>query len=164
MTKEAFKKCFNVYFDPIRKYLYYRCGDAELSTDIAQEAFMKIWEKQIEFQEPGTKSLLYKIAGDLLISHFRKNKVAEKYISSLDFNLKASSPEESLNYQELKTNYEKVLVDLPESQRTVFLMSRMEGMTYREIAERLELSVKAIEKRMSNALATLKKQLGHHVK
>ena len=46
-----------------------------------------------------------------------------------------------------------------EKQRSVFLMSRMEDMTYKEIAERLDLSVKAVEKRMSIALAELKKRL-----
>jgi RNA polymerase sigma-70 factor (ECF subfamily) len=48
---------------------------------------------------------------------------------------------------------------MPENQRVVFLMSRMEDLTYREIAERLELSIKAVEKRMSLALKLLKAKL-----
>ena len=159
MTQEDFKYCFDKYFDPIRNYIYYRSGDSDLSTDIAQEVFLKLWEKQIEFEENRTKGLLYKIASDHFISSIRRNKVADKYIQSLQFNFKEQSPEETLQYNELKSNYETTLANLPEKQRSVFLMSRMEDMTYKEIAERLDLSVKAVEKRMSIALAELKKRL-----
>ena len=72
---------------------------------------------------------------------------------------KENSTEQELEYTELKSAYEKALAKLPEKQRTVFLMSRMEEMTYKEIAERLEVSVKAVEKRMSIALSVLKQQL-----
>ncbi len=159
MTKEEFKSCFDQYFDPLRSYLYYRSGDSELATDLAQETFMKIWEKQIDFDAQRTKGLLYKIAGDLFISHLRKHKVANNYIDSLSLNLSTHDPETTLHYKELKQGYEKALADLPEKQRTVFLMSRMEDLKYKEIAERLGLSVKAVEKRMSIAIATLKERL-----
>ncbi len=164
MTREEFKTCFDQYFDPLRNYLYYRSGDAELATDISQEAFMKIWEKQFDYHPTKTKSLLYKIGIDLFLSHLRKNKVADAYVESLAFDIKKDSPETTFEFQELKENYEKALSNLPEKQRSVFLMSRKDGLTYKDIAERLDISVKAIEKRMSLALATLKKQLGHYAK
>lgn len=141
--------------------MYYRCNDADLATDIAQEAFMKVWEKRETLKQDYIKSLLYKIAGDILISQFRKNDVAAKYVDHEKFALtfKNDSVDQELEYAELKQNYERALAKLPEKQRSVFLMSRMEELTYKEIAERLELSVKAVEKRMGIALATLKEQL-----
>ncbi len=122
---------------------------------------MKVWEKRDTLKKDHIKALLYKIAGDLLISQFRKNEVAAKYVNHEKFTLafKNDSVDQELEYTELKQNYEQALAKLPEKQRSVFLMSRMEELTYKEIAERLELSVKAVEKRMSIALATLKEQL-----
>ncbi len=159
MTKEEFKVCFDQYFEPIRKYLYYRSGNEHLASDITQEVFLKLWEKQIKYEGTRTKNLLYKIASDLFISHFRKNKVAENYTQSLSFDFHQANAEEAIYYEELKTKYEKALALLPEKQRVVFLMNRIDELTYKEIAERLDLSVKAIEKRMTQAIASLKQQL-----
>lgn len=162
MTEKDFKYCFDNFFDSIRNFIYYKCGDQELATDIAQESFMKLWDKGFEFQETQTKGLLYKMASDLFVSHLRKNKVAEKYIGSLSFNLNTNSTEETLQFEELKKDYENALTNMDENKRTVFLMSRMEGLSYKEIAERLGLSVKAIEKRMSLALSELKQSLKNY--
>lgn len=159
MTKEDFKEVFDRYFDPVRSYIYYRCGDTELATDITQDAFMKIWEKNLPFDLKQNKGLLYKIAGDLFVSHYRRQNVARRYEKEVSFNLSCDETNDLIQYRELKAIYEKTLSKLPEKQRIVFLMSRQEGLKYIEIAERLDLSVKAVEKRMSLALTYLKKAL-----
>lgn len=166
MTKEEFKICFDRWFDEVRSYMTYRCLDGELATDIAQEAFMKVWEKGIEFQETQTKGLLYKIANELWISQYRKSKSEKKY--KLSFSLKSkvgtgdrNDTEDQMYYEELKTKYEQAVSQLPEKQRVVFLLSRMENLTYKEIAQRLEVSAKAVEKRMNLALKDLRKILNH---
>lgn len=165
MTKEEFKICFDRWFDEVRNYISYRCSDPELATDIAQEAFLKIWEKRIEFEEKRTKGLLYKIANELWISQYRKSVSAKKYQFSFALKEKvlegANETEDHLYYQELKTKYEQALAAMPEKRRVVFLMSRMDNLTYQEIAERLSISAKAVEKRMNLALKDLRKILSH---
>lgn len=122
---------------------------------------MKVWEKDFDYHPIKTKSLLYKIALDYFITQYRKAKIETKYLNEVRFNFTEETSTNLLEYQELKTQYEKILADLPSKQRDVFLMSRLEGFTYKEIAERLELSVKAVEKRMSLALGVLKKIIKH---
>jgi RNA polymerase sigma-70 factor (family 1) len=159
LTKKEFKIIYDLYFDAIRRYIYYRSGNEELATDIAQETFIKVWEKQFEYQPNKTKSLLYKIALDKYITHYRKGKVEAKYLNELKFNFTEGVSTNSLEYEELKDHYEKTLAKLPEKQREVFLMSRLEELSYKEIAERLKIGVKAVEKRMSLALGVLKKEI-----
>jgi len=159
LDKEYFKYLFDTYFDAIRNYVYFRSGNAELSTDIAQECFMKVWEKRDSFKDPPVKALLYKIANDLFISKYRKDTLAQSYVANSKPYDEMESPEEILEYKELSRRYELALNQLTEKQRVVFLMSRNEGYKYIEIAERLNLSVKAVEKRMKHALQFLKKAL-----
>ena len=159
MTKEQFKTLFDLYFDDIRRYLYYRCGDTTVSTDLAQDTFMRVWEKQMELLPERDTGLLYKIAGDLLVSHMRREKLRREAPGEIRFEQRDSSPEDELQYSELKEKYENVLIKLPENQRVAFLMSRTEELTYQEIATRLSISVKAVEKRVSGALSRLRKEL-----
>ena len=120
---------------------------------------MKIWEKNLEYNENQIKGLLYKISKELWISQYRKLDSARKFELNLTYEDERITPEDLLEYDELRVKYEEVLSILPENQREVFLMSRMEDLTYKEIADRLDISVKAIEKRMSLALRTLRKEL-----
>lgn len=159
LTKEQFKICFDEWFDGVRNYIFYKCGDSEKATDITQEAFMKVWQKQFKYHAQQTKGLLYKIANELWISEYRKIQTARKFELSLTVKTDENSPEGNLEYEELKSKYEQSLADLPEKQREVFLMSRMEELSYKEISERVGISVKAVEKRMSLALSELRIKL-----
>lgn len=70
---------------------------------------------------------------------------------------KGNDPQQEMESNEAELVMKNALAELPEAQRAVFLMNRYEGLTYGEIADRLDLSEKAIEKRMSQALKHLRK-------
>lgn len=159
MTEAGFKVLFEEHFEEIRRYLFYRLGDTDLSTDIAQETFVRIWETQLEIEPGKGIALLYTIAGNLLVSHFRRVKLLRKIHREMDLELLGGDHEHDIYYKELKDSYRKALMDLPEKQRVVFMMSRMERFTYREIAERLGIGIKAVEKRMNLALKYLRTEL-----
>jgi RNA polymerase sigma-70 factor (ECF subfamily) len=142
----------------LRNYIYYRSGDAETATDIAQETFLRIWEKQPDDLSHIT-GLLFKIANEEFISLYRRQKVHAKFRLQSKPDHTGRSPEEQMMFEEMKEKYENALARLPEKQRTVFLMSRMEQLKYHEIADRLGLSVKAVEKRMNLALAFIKQTI-----
>jgi len=156
LKKEEFKSLFNTYFEDVRRYVLYRSGDDEIATDIAQDTFLRIWEKQIMIDQKTVKGLLFKIAGDLFVSQYRRDQVAFNFFNTFQPANKSTTPEDELNFQELKKAYEKALESMLEKQRTVFLMNRIDELKYKEIADHLDLSVKAIEKRMSQALEHLK--------
>jgi RNA polymerase sigma-70 factor (ECF subfamily) len=156
LTHTEFKYLFDDYFDTVRNYIYYRSGDSNLATDIAQETFLRVWEKQLKIEDKKEKALLFKIAGDLFVSNYRKQKTLLQFKLHTKPDAFDQSPEDEMQFEELKSTYEKALANMPEKQRVVFMMSRMDQLTYNEIAVALGLSTKAIEKRMKYALDYLK--------
>jgi RNA polymerase sigma factor (sigma-70 family) len=150
---------YDTHFDDLRRYLIYRSGDQDLSGDIAQNVFMKVWTKKIELASGNIKSLLFKMATDEFISHIRRKKVERAYSDSIDLRLVQESDNGDDELKDKKEQFKKALDQLPEKQRTALLMNKMQGLTYEEIAESLNLSEKAIEKRISQALGTLKQNL-----
>lgn len=160
LSKVEFKQLFDNYFDTIRSFIFYRCGNTDMASDMAQDVFMKVWEKREQLSNHNLKSLLYKMANDLVISNYRKDTTRMDFEQSMTaFNDSPLSPEDELAFEELSLSYAKALEQMPETQRVVFLMSRNDGLKYGEIAERLVISVKAVEKRMSAALQYLRTEL-----
>ena len=149
---------YDAHFDDLRRYLIYRSGDLDLSGDIAQNVFMKVWTKKIEIASGNIKSLLFKMATDEFISHIRRKKVEKDYIKSIDLRLIRESDNND-DLLEKKVLFQKALNQLPEKQKTALLMNKMQGLTHKEIAEILNLSQKAIEKRIRLAMETLKQNL-----
>jgi RNA polymerase sigma-70 factor (ECF subfamily) len=160
ISKVEFKQLFDRYFDTIRSFVFYRCGDTDLASDMAQDAFMKVWEKREQLSNDNLKALLYKIANDLVISNYRKNSTRLDFEPSMTTQNDAPlSPDEELAFEELSSSYAKALEKMPETQRVVFLMSRNNKLKYSEIADCLDIGVKAVEKRMSAALQFLRTEL-----
>ncbi len=159
MTKEEFNVLFDSYFDSVRSYLFYRGAEKEQASDLAQDVFMRIWEKQLNVDLNTALRFLYKIAGDMFISRYRRKTLEMNYRTTLKSDDVDFSPEDELQHKQLLENYTRALAGLGEKQRIVFLMARMEGLKYHEIADRLNLSIKAVEKRMNLALVYLKKVL-----
>ena len=120
---------------------------------------MRIWEKRLKPEKGKEKALLFKIAGDLFISDYRKKQTALKFAETTKEETNNPSTDYEIDYNELKDQYEKALSAMNEKQRVVFLMSRYDELKYREIADHLDISIKAVEKRMHAALEFLKVQL-----
>jgi len=159
LTGPEFKQLFDTHFDAIRNYVWYRSGNPELASDVAQEAFLKLWEKRPYADKTKMRGLLFKMARDIFISAYRKQTTEMKFRINLKQGFENRTPVDALYYSELKEKYEAALGKMPENQRLVFLMNRMDKMKYSEIAEATGIGIKAVEKRMSQALKLLKREI-----
>lgn len=164
-TKEDLREVYETYFESIRNFLYYKSGDIDLSSDIVQEVFIKVWEKRDDIKRETLKSLLFTIANNLLMNHFNHMKVvrAHEGESSAASDKEVNTPQFQMEEQEFGDRLKAVLDKIPDTSREVFLMNRIEKIKYDEIAERLDISVKAVEKRMSKAIAILRENLGRKI-
>lgn len=160
-TKNDLKEAYDEHFESLRAFLYYKTFDKQLSEDLVQEVFIKLWEKRKDIRKETLKSLLYTIANNLLINHFNHLKVVYSHENEVKLFPKVNSQTPEFVYQEkeFETQFNIIINQIPEGSREVFLMNRIEKLTYHEIADRLGLSVKAVEKRMSKALKIIKEKL-----
>jgi len=163
MTLGQFKEIFDQYHTPIKNFLYYKCSDVAMAEDLTQDVFMKVWDKREEINQETVKSYLYTIANNMMLNKIRHNKVVMSFADKNKDQKEAQSPQYILEEKEFKERLEKTISGMPEKQREVFLMNRIDELTYKEIAERLALSVKAVEKRMHGALGYMKDRIKHKI-
>lgn len=142
----------------IFNHIFYKYGNEEKAHDAVQEAFMKLWEHCAKVPPEKAKSFLYTVANNLYLNVLKAEKVRLKYA---DKTLKTNNenPEFILEEQQFQEKLDTALNSLPENQRTTFLMNRIDGLKYAEIAQLEEVSIKAIEKRMHLALKSLREQI-----
>ncbi len=158
---QVYESLFNKYAKDLRNYLYYKFGNLESAEDIVQESFIKLWQKCSDVTLEKAKSFLYTIATNMFLNEKSHNKVVLKYQQIPQDDTNVESPEFLMLEKEYMDRLQKVLANLPDGQREVFLLNRIDKKTYAEIAEQLNLSVKAVEKRMHNALIYVREKIGN---
>ncbi len=154
----VFNTVFKANSRTVFNFIYYKFGNEEKANDAVQEAFVKLWENCAKVTPEKAKSYLYTVANNLYLNVLKAEKVRMKYA---DKSLKSTNetPEFLLEENEFKEKLENALNSLPENQRTTFLLNRIDGKKYAEIAEMEGVSVKAIEKRMHLALKALRERI-----
>lgn len=141
-------------------FAYYKCGDSDAALDLVQEAFIKIWENCSKIDFSKVKTYLLTTVNNLFLNSIKHQKVVMAYAKDTPaLDITNQSPEYLLEEEEFKQKLQNAIASLTTAQREVFLMNRIDGKKYKEIAELLDISQKAVEKRMSGALKTLKAQI-----
>ena len=155
--KRVFNEVFDTNSESLRNYLYYQCGDLQQAEDLVQDAFIKLWNncKKVLFEK--ARGFLFAVSKNAFYNQVEHQKVVLNYAKQPKKIPTNENPEFQLEEKEFLQRLEKAIADLPEGQREVFLLNRMDQMTYREISEFLGVSQKAVEKRMHKALVKLRK-------
>lgn len=159
--EESFLLIHQEHVAPLRNFLYYRFGSLEKAKDCAQEAFIRLWENCSKVTFDKARSFLFTVANRLFLDDASHQKVVlkfEKREATTDAR-QETNPEFLYRGQEFKEELEAAVSSLSEKQRAVFLLSRIDKLTNKEIAEALEISVKTVEKHISTSLKFLKTNL-----
>lgn len=157
---KTFESIFKEYYKDLKRFVFFKTQDIDLAEDIAQETFVKLWYncKNVEYAK--VKSYLYTVAKNLFYNIKKHEKVVSNYNSQNQNTSTKVNPEYLLIEKEYLEKIENAIADLPAKQREVFLLNRIEKKKYKEIAEELGISIKAVEKRMHLALKIMREKIG----
>lgn len=159
---KALEELFNYYYPRLYKFSksFIKLDDG--IEDILQEVFVKIWNNRATIRSSETFSpFLFTLTRNLLLNELRRRLNCQKIkdeISRLTVSDEFQTFE-NLEYGELKETVDRIVADLPEKQREVFLLSRNEGLSHKEIAEKLNISTKTVEYHIHQSTKTIKEKL-----
>lgn len=159
---EAFRKIYETFCDPLYRFAYSYLKDEFESEEIVQDVFLKVWEKRAEVDvQKSFKSYLYRITVNKVFNALKHRVVRQKYEQQAmrSDQHTEETPESSIQFNELNEKLEHLLNELPEQQRTIFVMSRWKGMSNAEIADQLNLSIRTVENQIYRATRFMKLHL-----
>lgn len=161
MSHEDFEQVYLQYSDKIFRFVYFKTNNVYLAEDITSEVFVRAWKNWEKFKPDYTKAWFYKIAGNLLIDHWRreKNKKNVSLEKIVDDGFEPSNNEdliEKISKDEKIKKLNKALESLPENLREVAILRFIEGMSGKEVSEILGLSEVNVRVLQHRALLKLK--------
>lgn len=159
-NKPAFDKLFRMYYQDLCRFAMFNSCSPEDAEEIVQDLFFKIWQNKNSISLTSSiKSYLFSATKNSVINKFKHEKVKSKYVESHhDDNYELDSSE-LMEQQQSADKIQAVINKLPEKRRQVFTMSKIDGYKYKEIAKKLDISIKTVENQMGEALKFLRENL-----
>ncbi len=158
----AYEVLFKKYYQALVNYANTFLKDIEESEEMVQSVYVKMWTKREDITIHSTvQAYLYRSVNNTCMNRIRHLKVRQQHESEVihaDDSSYEHTAQEVIS-KELTLQIHLSLQKLPERCRQIFELSRFEGKTYKEIAEELEISVKAVEKQMGKGLQIMRKEL-----
>ncbi|MEI6678122.1 MAG: RNA polymerase sigma-70 factor [Mariniphaga sp.] len=170
--QSAFELLFSIYFARLNDFAKNVVRDGMISQDIVQEVFIKVWETRLEIESINLEAFLFLLVRNRCIDYIKHLKVVNNRMQNIQILSKyeelyridfIGNEPYVLIEEELKIKIEKTIHSLPERCREVFILSRMDGLKNREIADKLEINVKNVERHLSRALQSFRKNFSEEL-
>lgn len=164
-AEQAIELLFRLYYKKVCQAVYKIIPKEETTEDLAQEVFYELWRKKDYLQiHTSYAAYLRRAAVNKALNYLRDQKI-KLDDSTVVGQLKLQAPlsDEKLEAAELQLIIDQAVDQLPERCRLVFVLSRFEQMSYKEIAEQLNISPKTVENQITKALRLLRQTLGPYL-
>ena len=158
----AFEQVFKTYFKRLHAYAFTILRNEEEAEEMVQQVFFKLWERNENLSLTGSvSSYLYRAVHNESLNYIKHQKVRSNHQLHVAYSMKneVEHPAKKVIAGELEKKIHAALNELPEQCRTIFQMSRFDELKYREIADKLGISVKTVENQMGKALKLLRAKL-----
>lgn len=161
-TDVAFEQLFKAHYKALHTYANMLLKDVDVAEEVVQSMFLKLWEKRDLLDvQTSAKAYLYKCVYNDSLNLLKHEQVKSKYqdftVRTMNTHHQAASNRVELS--ELQKELQLAIEALPEQCRIIFQMSRFEELKYKEIADRLGISIKTVENQMGKALKILRLKL-----
>ncbi len=158
----AFEQVFKTHYKNLHAYAFTILKDEDEAEEMVQQVFFKLWERSehLSFSGP-IAAYLYRAVHNESLNFIKHQKVKAGHQLHVAYSMKNKSEQAQPRTirKELENKFREALNELPEQCRTVFQLSRFEDMKYKEIADKLDISVKTVENHMGKALKLLRAKL-----
>ena len=165
-TKESFESLFRRYYAPLCRSVHRIIQDKDGSEDIVQEVFATLWSKRDSINvQSSIKSYLFRASINGALNCLKKEKRWTPFENEDESANVVASQDilRELEGSELESLIEQSINQLPVGCRTMFMMNRYDEMSYREIAEATQTSVKTVENQIGKALKVLRQALKSYI-
>ena len=159
----AFAELYNRYKGPLYLHAYKMLQDDEEAKDVIQEMFSVIWAKREQLNITSTfEQYLYGTVKNRILNFIAHQKVIDKYTQYLSNFVEEgiAGVDETMINKELVAIMEQEIARLPPKMKEIFEMSRYDGLSYKEIGDKLNISDKTVKKQLNNATKILKPKIG----
>lgn len=159
-NERAFDAIFKQYYKPLCQFSYSFIKDQDTAENLVQEVFAKLWEKRENVSNiDNLLSYLMGMVRNQSIDFLRKEKTTSKIFTKLQLEKSENTTEEQISKNEFEEKLLKSIMNLPGRCRTAIEMSRFDGFSNKEIAQKMEISVKGVEALIGRALKLLRSEL-----
>ncbi len=154
-SRAALEELVQLYYDNIYQYLFFRVQNRETAEDLTQDVFVKL-TKSLHLYRPTASfsSYLYRIAHNTLVDYYRSYKQTEP--------LGEARETDPMNQVEARLDAQRLLAQLPEEQRTCLELYYLQGLTFREVAQVLQIPIPTAKSRVQRGLAACRKRMEEH--
>ena len=159
--RESFSLLYKKYWEKVYRFSRLYLNTEDLAEDVVQEVFIKLWDsKEFIRENEDIKGLLFVITRNLIFNQHRK-KVNEDFyrMTVLEAMEDSYDIESEISAYNLQEYIDRLIEELPERRRTIFNLSRKSHLSYKEIAQKLNISEKTVENQIGEALKFLKKNV-----
>ena len=157
-TKADFERIFKEYFEPLCNFINKYINNWEESREIVQNTFFKVWQNKDKIEVKTTiKNYLFQASKNTMIDQIRRSKKEVELSDGVIERIESQVIDEALIDESLiKKAIIKGLSQLKPKNREIFKLNKFEGLTYKEIAQHLDISERAVEDNIARALKKLK--------
>ncbi|MFT3965378.1 MAG: RNA polymerase sigma factor [Sphingobium sp.] len=157
MASKALKRLYLAHGRALQDYLTHKLRDPALAADLAQETFLRIAERGNAAALAHDRSYLFRTAHNLAVDHFRLTARRRTDLTEnerlADFPEDAPPLDEAVAARHMLERLQTVVAHLPDRTRRIFVLAKIEGLTYAEVADQLGISESSVQKHLAVALA-----------